>query len=69
MQNWLIIYIIWSMSSIENVDQIMILSILDRLMEDNKTNKETFINLYNQKQAVLNLIKAENINAVRYKIL
>lgn len=57
------------MSSIENVDQIMILSILDRLMEDNKTNKETFINLYNQKQAVLNLIKAENINAVRYKIL
>lgn len=69
MQNWLIIYIIWSMSSIENVDQIMILSILDRLMEDNKTNKETFISLYNQKQAVLNLIKAENINAVRYKIL
>lgn len=69
MQNWLIIYIIWSMSSIENVDQIMILSILDRLMEENKTNKETFISLYSQKQAVLNLIKAENINAVRYKIL
>ena len=57
------------MSSIENVDQIMILSILDRLMEENKTNKETFISLYSQKQAVLNLIKAENINAVRYKIL
>lgn len=47
----------------------MILSILDRLMEENKTNKETFISLYSQKQAVLNLIKAENINAVRYKIL